>query len=497
MWIYLLLPILTLSFLLIRRRFSYWQRQGVPFIPARFPVGSFDGVGVRNHPSQLLAKFYRQMKGLHPFVGVYYFLQPVVVVLDLDFAKTILIRDFQYFHDRGLYYNEKDDPISGNLLHLEGSRWTNQRKKLIPTFSSGKLRMMCPTILKVADNLKVSFERYVAERDEIEIKDILARFSTDVIASCAFGLDCSSLLEADDEFRRMGTKVFDISGWKLLKLFFVFAFGNVARRCHMKLIDEDISQFFFKVVRETIDFRKKNHVHRKDFLNLLIQLKDNGELEGSNEKLGTLTLNEVVAHSFVFFLGGFETASTTMSYCLYELSLNEEVQERARQCVKAAIHKYGDLNYDALLDMPYLEQCINETLRKYPPSTIYRIVTQNYHVPDSSIVFPKGMSVMIPVYAIHHDPEFWPSPELYDPDRFAPEECVSRNPLTFIPFGEGPRMCVAARLGVLQTKIGLATLLMNFRFSRCKNSTEPLQYSPKHFILTPVGGLKMRVEKIQ
>lgn len=130
----------------------------------------------------------------------------------------------------------------------------------------------------------------------------------------------------------------------------------------MKLIDEDISQFFFKVVRETIDFRKKNHVHRKDFLNLLIQLKDNGELEGSNEKLGTLTLNEVVAHSFVFFLGGFETASTTMSYCLYELSLNEEVQERARQCVKAAIHKYGDLNYDALLDMPYLEQCINGRL---------------------------------------------------------------------------------------------------------------------------------------
>ncbi|XP_065092334.1 probable cytochrome P450 6a14 [Ochlerotatus camptorhynchus] len=494
MWIYLFLLIVSLSFLLVRRRYSYWKRQGVPFIPAKFPVGSFDGVGIHAHPSQLLAKFYKQTKGSHPFVGVYYFLQPVVEVLDLDLVKTILIRDFQYFHDRGLYHNEKDDPISGNLLNLEGTRWTNQRKKLIPTFSSGKLRIMCPTIVNVAKNLTVSLDRCIAGTREVEIKDILARFSTDVIATCAFGIDCSSLLDPDNEFRRMGTKVFDVSTWKLMKLFFVFAFGNLARKCHMKLIDADISGFFFKVVRETIDFRKKNSVQRNDFMNLLMQLQEKGELEGSEEKLGTLSLNEIVAHSFVFFLGGFETASTTMSYCLYELSSNEDVQERARKCVMDAVTKYGELNYDALMDMPYLEQCINETLRKYPPTTVYRIVTKDYQVPDSDVVFPKGMSVMVPVYAIHHDPEYWPDPERYNPDRFSAEECASRNPLTFIPFGEGPRMCVAARLGMLQTKIGLATMLMGYRFSSC--SSAPLRFSPKHFILTPVGGLWMRVERI-
>lgn len=137
---------------------------------------------------------------------------------------------------------------------------------------------------------------------------------------------------------------------------------------------------------------------------------------------------------------------------------------------------------------------VTETLRKYPPTSVYRTVTKDYQVPDSDVVLPKGMSVMVPVYGIHHDPEYWPDPERYNPDRFSAQECSNRNPLTFIPFGEGPRMCVAARLGMLQTKIGLATMLMNYRFSCC--SVVPLRFSPKHFILTPLGGLWMRVEKI-
>lgn len=106
------------------------------------------------------------------------------------------------------------------------------------------------------------------------------------------------------------------------------------------------------------------------------------------------------------------------------------------------------------------------------------------------------MNVWVPVYAIHHDPEFFPNPELYDPDRFTPEQCAKRKPFTYMPFGEGPRTCIATRFGLMETKTGLATLLMNFKFAKAARLQVPPKFSTKHVMLTPVGGLWVKVEKI-
>ncbi|XP_055588831.1 uncharacterized protein LOC129741148 [Uranotaenia lowii] len=499
MWIYLLITVISLAVWFVRNKYGFWKRHGVPYIQPRFPFGNIQGVGRRMHSSQLMTRYYNQMKGKHPYGGIFFFTNPVALALDLEFVKDVLVRDFQYFHDRGVYYNEKDDPISGHLFNIEGTKWTNLRRKLIPTFSSGKMKMMCPTIVEVGERFGECVTRCIAQDEEIEMKDLLARFTTDVIGSCAFGIDCNSLNDPDVEFRRVGKKVFELPPGRLLKFFFMGTFKDFSRRIHIKGTADDVSEFFFKVVRETIEYREKNNVQRNDFMNLLMQLKDKGELDDdSGELVGTLSFNEVVAQAFVFFLGGFETSSTTMSYCLYELSLHEDIQERARQCVRDAVKKHGGMNYDAVMDMDYIEQCVNESLRKYPPgANLIRSVTKDYQVPNSKVIFTKGMSVMIPVYAIHHDPEYYPEPEKFDPDRFSQENCANRKPFTFMPFGEGPRICIAARFGLLETKIGLATLLMNFKFSRCSKSVVPLVISSKHAVLTPSGGLWLKVEKLE
>jgi cytochrome P450 family 6 len=79
-------------------------------------------------------------------------------------------------------------------------------------------------------------------------------------------------------------------------------------------------------------------------------------------------------------------------------------------------------------------------LRKYPPATnTQRVAKEDYPIPNTKIVLEKGTSVMIPIYAIHHDPEIYPKPEVYDPDRFSPEETKKRHHFSFLPFGEGPR----------------------------------------------------------
>lgn len=198
-------------------------------------------------------------------------------------------------------------------------------------------------------------------------------------------------------------------------------------------------------------------------------------------------------------LAGYETSSSTMTYAMFEFSINEELQEKARQSVHAAIEKHGKLTYDAVADMHYLEQCVNETLRKYPVvSSLQRTPIKDYQIPNTTIVIPKNQPVMIPVHAIHHDPDIYPNPEKFDPDRFTPEEVEKRHPFAWLPFGEGPRICIGMRFGVVETKLGLAKLLINYKFSLDRTKTSaPLKIAAAQFVLSPEEKIYLNIEKIQ
>lgn len=204
-----------------------------------------------------------------------------------------------------------------------------------------------------------------------------------------------------------------------------------------------------------------------------------------------------------------------MTFCLHELSLNHEIQDKARENVLEVLSRHdGKMTYEALNEMTYLEQCINgewlvdqhelysvfdisESLRKFPPgASLIRSVTKDYHVPDTRIILKKGMTVLVSIYGIHHDPEIYPNPEKFDPDRFSHENSSKRHPMAFIPFGEGPRICIGLRFGMIETKVGLATLLSKFKFHKSNRTKLPLAFSMKNIVLSPEGGLYMRVEKI-
>lgn len=103
---------------------------------------------------------------------------------------------------------------------------------------------------------------------------------------------------------------------------------------------------------------------------------------------------------------------------------------------------------------------------------------------------------MIPVYAIHRDPKLYPNPEQFDPDRFTPDQVKTRHPMAFIPFGEGPRNCIGMRFAQVQMKLGLASLLCNFRFSLSPRTKVPFQLQPKELFNIVDGGLWLRAEKI-
>lgn len=137
-----------------------------------------------------------------------------------------------------------------------------------------------------------------------------------------------------------------------------------------------------------------------------------------------------------------------------------------------------------------------ETLRKYPPvPTLLRLVTKDYKVPDTDLVLPQGLLTLIPVHAIQMDPEYYPDPEKFDPTRFEPNKVAERPACTFMSFGDGPRICIGLRFGMMQAKVGLVALLKEFKFSPREGPTGPLVFDRMSSILAPEGGIFLRVVK--
>jgi len=144
-----------------------------------------------------------------------------------------------------------------------------------------------------------------------------------------------------------------------------------------------------------------------------------------------------------------------------------------------------------------MSQTSIESMRKYPPgASLIRMVTKDYAVPDSSIVLRKGTTLLASIYGIHHDPDFYPNPEKFDPLRFTPENNAKRHPFAFLPFGEGPRICIGSRFSWLETKIGLATLLSKFKFHASEKTEMPMKFALNNIVLSPASGLYLRVEEI-
>lgn len=137
----------------------------------------------------------------------------------------------------------------------------------------------------------------------------------------------------------------------------------------VSIIARDVNQFFITLVQKTIEYREKHNIFRKDFVHLLIQLKNNVVIqehedgsfknERADEDQG-LSVQELAAQSFIFFLAGYETSSTTISFCLFELSLSIDIQDKLREEINNVLEEHGGkITYEAINDMPYMDKCVN------------------------------------------------------------------------------------------------------------------------------------------
>lgn len=442
----------VLAWLWAAGAYSYWRRRGVRHDP---PLPLF-GNNARNFfmkksMSELADEAYWKFPS-ERVVGFYRGFRPELVIRDPEIAKRILTIDFMHFYRRGVNAHDKViEPMLRNLFFADGDVWRLLRQRMTPAFSSGKLRAMFPLIAERAERLQARALAAALAGHELDARDLMARYTTDFIGACAFGLEADSLNDENSAFRQLGAKIFSPSKkifiTSLLKLMFpeIFKYAKTQGAAEQGIVS---------LVRDILSQRNYLPSERNDFIDLLLECRAKGIMVGESIEhcngdgtpaTATLELDEelMAAQVFVFFAAGFETSSSATSFALHQLAHHPEEQRRAQREVDGVLAAHGGrLTYEAVKEMAYLDCVLKESMRMFPPlGFLIRRCSRPYKIPDMELTLEAGVHVIVPLQALHNDPQYFTSPERFLPERFLPGH-VDRSRGLYLPFGAGPRACI-------------------------------------------------------
>jgi cytochrome P450 len=171
------------------------------------------------------------------------------------------------------------------------------------------------------------------------------------------------------------------------------------------------------------------------------------------------------------FIAGHDTSTALLAWALYLLATHNEAMERARSDVETAFGAEAP-TLGGMRRLCYLDRVIKETLRLYPPIHLgSRIAATDVRFQEYRI--PAGTRVVYSIYLTHRDARYWAAPDVFDPDRFAPEKAGQRPAYAFVPFGAGPRNCLGAAFAQVEAKVVLARLLQRFAFRAVGRGARP------------------------
>jgi len=376
---------------------------------------------------------------------------PCISTIDPEIIKEITVKQFDNFTDT---IDIEFSPGQTTLDVARGDTWRALRKLLSPTFTTGKLKMMLHPIEGLADSTIDYVEQKAKDNPEMDFKPIMQGFALDSISKVAFGMETKCRLGEDPEFFKTTQEMIsgvNLQSWPMVIIFnILFHFPELIK--HVGFWPEAAVKIR-KMTKDIIDERDKKDIKIGDFVDRLREFK----------KVAThpITDEMIEAQGMVFLLAGFETTANTLGSLIYHVSTNPEVQEKILEEIMDNIGS-DDVTHENISTLEYLEACIMETLRLNPPAAEHDRTCVNDCVVNG-IKIKKGVTIKMPVYAAHYDPEFFPEPEKYKPERFLKENADDIVPYTWRPFGSGNRVCIGQRFAMMEMKIFLAKFLSKFK----------------------------------
>lgn len=281
------------------------------------------------------------------------------------------------------------------------------------------------------------------------------------------------MVDRENTFYKRGSKSLNFGIVDMLRGMFISKFPRFSKWANIKFFDDEHVEFYRSLVLDTMKHRTAHGIVRPDMIQLLMEAKKGSlrldELDEStnNTDDGFATVAEstenrnrgnakrvwsdadYTSQCFLFFLAGFDTSSTLMCLALHELAVNRDAQMRLIDEIDEVRNELNGkpLSYEVLQKMQYMDMVVSETLRLWPPIIITdRACTIPYELKNESngqtIKFERGDGIWIPILGLHRDPNYFPDPDTFDPERFSLENRKNIIPFTYMPFGVGPRNCI-------------------------------------------------------
>ncbi|KYC38049.1 hypothetical protein WA1_37475 [Scytonema hofmannii PCC 7110] len=412
--------------------------RGYPFVGVltellRNPLRLFQRA-VKEHPSEIVA-----LK-LGP-IQAHLITQP-------DHVQYVLNDNWQNFGKGEVMWKPVRQVMGNGLITSQGESWFRSRRLMQPMFTANKANALTELLVKIIAQDLAYFEK-AADGGAINMEYEMALLTQNVILGVIFG---SSINHSRAESLVKALKILmEESSRRAFLCFLPKQFpipGERAIRNAIQTTDDTILTI--------ISARRQSNVNHGDLLEWLLLARDEESKTGMNDQ-------QLRDESLSLFLAGYETTSTTLTWIWYLLDKYPEVERKLRAEIDAVIGKRHPTSAD-VPKLHYTKMVIQEAMRLYPPGWFLARVVQADDVIDG-YALKAGTTVLLCPYLTHRLPEFWDRPEVFDPERFAPEH-RQRHSYNYFPFGGGPRYCVGKHLALLEIQLIVAMIVQKYRL-RC------------------------------
>ncbi|KAJ3659328.1 hypothetical protein Zmor_011019 [Zophobas morio] len=410
-------------------------------------------------------------KTLRKWAKLYY---PIYTVTILNYISPIMLHpdDFELIlsnpkHiEKSDVYNVLHGWLGTGLLTSTGQKWLNRRKILTPAFHFSILQQFVEIFNKHTDDLVKNFGKLL-DQAYISVDSHVAQFTLKTVAETAMGTKLKFIKKEEIEYRQAIIDMGQIAAYRMLNSWFINGFVNLFSPNYFKekkliktlhnftrSIIADREQITEKLNDDPDDHEVYKGRKRMAMLDLLLKTKN-------EEK--TIDEKGICEEVDTFMFEGHDTTATALSFALMLIACNKNVQDLIVEEIEAVT---GALNkaptFNDLQQMKYLERVLKEVLRLYPSVALIGRKLGEELITATGYRIPKDTFVYLQIYDLHHNPEFYPDPEKFDPDRFLPENTKDRHPFAYVPFSAGPRNCIGQKFAMLELKAALCGILSQY-----------------------------------
>lgn len=385
--------------------------------------------------------------------------------------------EFNKFNNRIDIFDEQLDRLySQTLPVLKDDKWQEMRGCMNPFFAIKSMKEMYKLMMESADTtLGYLIDTITHKAETYESKHIFARYTVSVIASCCLGLEIDSNDHSKVcEIALQLTNFFGFRG--KLKILLMTFLPKAYRALGLQLVDAQTKSFFMRTIIDKMKFLQEKKIIRKDMLQFMLEAKQKDEIKSS------LCWSEdaLIAQALTCIGAGFETTTNLIQMTCYELAKNTEIQlELVNEINKINLGLNRErISFEALNKFKLLDCVVMEALRLWPPTfTIDRTCNSDCTLFTQEKVaheFKNSDHIIIPVFEIHRNSEYFKNPEKFDPCRFYGENLII--PGSFIPYGIGNRSCPGKNFSLLIVKLLLFNILSHFKIELCDETLSEVEY---------------------